>query len=196
MEKSAHVTTTRFYCCCLAAVVLMMLAGCSSLTVVETWHKPGEQGHRYQKLMILGIGNDENYREMFERFVVVELSRGRVTAVPSYTFIPDLDKTNRDGVVAAVRAAGCDAVLTTRTISAGDSTVAQQGTYGYVYGANPVGNYGDYEKASLQTNLYDAATEELVWSSTIKTFDADNKARVSSELGRYFLENLRKDGFI
>ena len=65
-----------------------------------------------------------------------------------------------------------------------------------VYGVDPVGNHGNYLKSRLQASLYDAATKELVWSSTIKTFDAGKEARMSRELGRFFLDSLRRDGLI
>ena len=194
MESSGQVTYARFICCCLAAVVLLISAGCSSLKVVETWHKPAIQGHRFQKIMILGIGRDENRRTLFENLVVEELGNRQVTAVPSHTIIPDLDKTNRPGIVAAAHAAGCDAVLTTRALKVGDDTVTQQGG-GSVYGAGD-NSADDFLRATLQASLYDAATEELVWSSTVTTFDADKGARVSRELGRFFFETLRRDGLL
>jgi len=199
MRLSLHVTAARIIRFCHIAILLLMLAGCSSLKVMETWHKPVGQGNPYQKLMILGIGNDENMRRTFENIVVDELRRGLVTAVASHTIIPDLDKTNREGVIAAVHAAGCDAVLTTRAMSVGDSSVTQQGTngaVGVVYGSAPMANRHGFLKAMLQSSLFDAASTELVWTSTVKTVDADREARVSRELAKFFLEQLRKDGFL
>jgi len=175
-----------------------MLTGCASVKVVETWHKPAAQAHK--KIMILGIGGDETKRKLFENIVVDELRQQMITAVASHTILPDLDKTDRAGVVAAVHAAGCDAVLTARVLSKGDSAVTQAlpsgDTLGYVYGASPLTTYGDFLKATLQANLYDAKTEELIWSATFKTFDADREAKVSRELGKFFFEALRKDGLI
>jgi hypothetical protein len=195
MRVSERITAARILCC-LTAIFLLTLGGCSSLNVVDTWHKPAGQGRHYQKIMILGVANDENRRRTFENIVAEELGRGMVTVVPSHTLLPDLDKTNREGVVAAVRAAGCDAVLTTRVLAVGDSTVTQQGQSGEVYGVDPGGNRGNYLKARLQASLYDAATQELVWSSTIKTFDAEKEASMSRELGRFYLDNLRRNGLI
>lgn len=175
-----------------------LLTGCSSLKVVETWHKPTAQG-QYKKVMILGIGNDETKRKMFEDIIVDELRRSMVTAVASHKIIPDLDRTNRDGVVAAVKAAGCDAVLTTRPLAVGDNTVSQQGpggSVGYVYGASPMTTYGNFLKATLQATLYDTRTEELVWSATMQTFDGDRLAKVSRDMGRFFFETLRQDGLL
>ena len=198
MGRSGGNAVARIVCCCLAVVVLLSAGGCSSLRVLETWNKPAMQGHRYQKILILGIARNENYRNMFEDIVAAELRRNQVSAVQSYTVIPELnpDKTTRAEVIAAVRASGCDAVLTTRPLSVGDSSVTQGGQGGYIYGAAPMASHYDFLQARLQSSLFDAATEEVVWSSTIKTFDADREVRVFRELGRFFSETLRRDGLI
>jgi len=176
-------------------MALMIAGGCSSLKVVESWHKPVAQSHHYKKIMILGIGRDENMRKMFENIVVGELHRNHVVAVAGHKFIPDMQKTSHEAIVTAVKAAGCDAVLTTRPQSVGSPTVTQGGVAGSIYGAGSRNTY-DFVKATLQASLYDAATEELVWSSTIKTFDADREARVSRDLAAFFFEELRRDGFL
>lgn len=190
-----HFSTVKLLLCGLIAT---LLTGCASLKVVETWHKPAAQSHK--KIMILGIGDDETKRKLFEDIVVDEFRHSMVTAVASHRILPDLDKTDRAGVVAAVHAAGCDAVLTTRVLAKGDNTVSQQSPSGdapgYVYGASPMTTYGSFLKATLQSSLYDAKTAEIIWSATFKTFDADRPAKVSRELGKFFFEELRKNGLI
>lgn len=189
-------STVKLVLCFFIAATL--LSGCSSLKVVETWHKPAARPHT--KIMILGIGADETKRKLFENIIVDELRHRMINAVASHTILPDLDKTDRAGVVAAVHANGCDAVLTTRVLAKGDGTVSQSlpsgDSLGYVYGAAPLTTYGDFLKATLQASLYVAKTEEVVWSATFKTFDADRPALVSRELGKFFFESLRKDGLI
>jgi hypothetical protein len=176
-------------------LVLLATGGCSSLKTVEMWQKPAAQTHRYQKIMILGVNRNENLRKLFENIVVGELGRHGVVAVAGHTYIPDMDKTSLDAIVAAVRAAGCDAVLTTRPQSVGDNKVTQGGEKGSIYGAGARNAY-DFLSATLQTSLYDSATQEMVWSATVKTFDADREVRVSRELAAFFFENLRRDGFL
>jgi hypothetical protein len=193
MKALKLLSATGVACCCLAAVVL--LGGCSSLKVTETWRSSAGPGHTYQKLMIIAIGRDETVRTLFENIVVDEMEQQHIRAVASHTLVKVVDKATREDIVAAVRAAGCDAVLTTRPVSVGDDTVTQQGRGSVVYGAGSPAS-ADYLRATLQTNLYDAATTELVWSATVKTFDADNRARVSRDLGLFFIERLRRDGLL
>lgn len=195
MRSNDSYTAARALTLFLAAVMLLVLAGCSSLKVVETWRKPALAEHRYQKLMILGLSKDQNLRMMFENIVAEELRSNHIKALPSHTIIPDLDKSTREDIIAAVRAAGIDAVLTTRASSVGNSKVDQGREVGYVYGAGPKAADG-FLRATLQAALYDVGTAELVWFSTINTFDAKMKARVSRELGSYFVEVLRREGLM
>jgi len=180
----------------------LMLSGCSSIKVVETWKNPSSSGHRYQKLMIVGIAHDENLRSMAENILVDELRRNGVTAIASHKIVKDIDNAKREDILAAVSSSGADAVLSIRAISKGDTTVTQDGQSGNIYGtATNVGggiiaSAKDYALATLQTNLYDSKSTGLVWSATIKTFDAKEVARVSRELARFFFENLRRDGLL
>lgn len=186
----------------LLVAVLVLLSACSSLTVVEDWRNQGVAARHYKKLMIVGITIDENLREMAENILVDEMGRNGVMAVASHNLVKEIDKAKRDDVVAAVRSTGADAVLTLRAISKGDTTVSRSGESGGVYGtATNVGGVNiasakGFSLATLQTNLYDSASAELVWSATIKTYDAKSEARVSRELGRFFVERLRRDGLL
>ena len=187
---------------CLIFACLLPLSGCASIKVLETWNKPQVTGHHYQKLMIVGIGHDESIRAMVENILVDELRKNGVTAVVSHTLVKEIDSAKRDDIVAAVRTAGADAVLTIRPIAKGDTSVTQDGQSWGIYGtATNVGGTilpgaRTYADAVIQTNLFDSATAELVWSATISTYDAERPARVSKDLARIILENLRRDGFL
>jgi hypothetical protein len=196
--KNSGYAASSIVCGFLAVIVLLLSSGCSSLKVVETWHKPAVQEHRYQKIMILGIARDEGKRGTFENLVADELSKHQVVAVPANTVIPvlNMDKMSREAIISVVKASGCDAVLTTRAMAVGSSAVSQGGETAYIYGANILSSHYDFMKATLQTSLYDVATEQLVWSSTVTTADSDSTARVSRDLGRFFYDSLRRDGLL
>lgn len=185
----------RIYLLLLTFIILLTLAGCASLKELESWRKTTIREQRYQKVMIIAIARDENLRKMIENILVDELAKGQVTAEASHTIVPDLEKTDRERFIAAVRAAGCDAVLVGRALAKGNTNVTQDGPVGYVYGAGAKASF-DFVNATLQTSLFDAASEELLWSATFKTFDADREAHVSRELGRYLLQTLRTNGLI
>jgi hypothetical protein len=178
--------------------MLLASGGCSSINVLETWHKPAVQGHRYQKIMILGIARDENMRSTFENLAADELSKHQIVAVPANTVIPALhmDKAILADIAAIIKASGCDAVLTTRPMKVGESVVSQGGQSAYIYGANALSSHYDFKRATLQINMYDVATEALVWSATVTTSDGDATAKVSRDIGKFFFESLRRDGLL
>jgi uncharacterized protein YceK len=198
MGSSGQGSTARLLNCCLAVIMLLLTGGCSSISVMETWHKPAVVGHRYQKIMILGISRDENMRSTFENLAADELSKHRVLAVPANTIIPvlNMDKTTRAEIAVIVKASGCDAVLTTRAMSVGSTTVSQGGESAYIYGANSLSSHYDFKRATLQISMFDVATEALVWSATVTTSDGDSTAKVSRDMGKFFFENLRRDGLL
>ena len=199
MKNRSNAFAGNIVCCCLIAFMLLISGGCSSLKVIETWNKPTLQAHKYQKILVLGVARDEGKRATFENLVADELGRRDVQAVPANTIIPflDMDNTTRSAVVAAVKKSGCDAVLTTRAMAAGETNVVrQEGQSAYVYGANAMASHYDFLRATLQTSMYDVATGELLWSATISTFDAHKVPRVSRDLGEYFFSELRGKGLL
>jgi hypothetical protein len=174
-----------------------LLSGCSGIKVIETWNNTALSGHPYQKVMIVGMSNNVNLRESFENTIVREFRHSKVLAVASHTLVKDLDNSKREEIIALVRKEGIDAVLTVRAISKGDSKVTQGSEKGSIYGtghAIPGGR--SFSLATLQANLYDSVSTELVWSSTIATDDAENRERVSRGLAAFFLENLRSKGML
>lgn len=202
MERRKKFQVSGWVCCLLLGAVMVLLAGCSSLKVVESWQSPAKTNAPYRTLLLVGIANDRNVRTIFENIVADELSRAGVTAVASHNYVKDLDKAQQEDIVAAVKKIGADAVITARPVAIGDTTVTQQGVpTGGVYGTTGNGFYSlpgtdTFFKATLQTNLYDAKTTQLVWTATISTYDADDKVRVCRELGRLFAERLRRDGLL
>jgi hypothetical protein len=107
-----------------------------------------------------------------------------------------MDNTTRANVVALVKASGCDAVLTTRALKVGESAVSQGGQSAYIYGANALASHYDFKKATLQISMFDVATEALVWSATVTTSDGDATAKLSRDMGKFFFDNLRRDGLL
>lgn len=175
----------------------LLMSGCSSIKVIETWKNPPVSGHPYQKLMIVSMTNAENLRETSENTLVKELRGSGVLAIASHSLVKEFDNAKRDDIVAAVHQSGADAVLSIRAISKGDKRVTQGGESGSIYGTGHAAPGGrSFSLATLQTNLYDSATEKLVWSATISTDDAGDPGRVSRDLATFFLENLRQGGFL
>jgi hypothetical protein len=188
--------------CCLLSACLLLLYGCSSMKVVETWNNPERTGHRYQKLMILGITHDESCRKTAENIIVDELGRNGIVAVGSHNLVEEIDRAKRDDLLTAVQTAAADAVLTIRAVSKDETPVIQPGRGGGGFGTvtdvdgKILPSARNFTQSTLRINLYDSTTKELVWSATVTTFDAKDEARLSRDLGQFFAERLRHDGLL
>lgn len=181
--------------CLLLATTL--LGGCSSLQVQETWRSSSVTAeNKFRKVLVVNINLDENVRTMYEDIVAAEMKDSGLDAVAGHKHVTITEKYKRSDIAAAVKATGCDAVLTTRELHVGNQQVSQEGQGSVLYGEGLLPSSWDLMVASLQINLYSAVTEQLVWSATIKTSNDDNKFILSRDMGQLLIKLLRRDGMI
>jgi hypothetical protein len=159
----------------------MLLAACATVTEPSaTWRDPAYQAHP-EKVMVVGVARSAVNRRIFEDEFVRQLQERGVKAIASYTVLPDELQNNRKAIADKVAELGADTVLITRL--AGKKTVQTYvpGTpyypppnygkwpdyYGYGYDAlySP-GFVVENELAVVESNLYDASNDNLIWAST------------------------------
>ncbi len=179
------------------AISLIMLVGCSSVQTLETWRSSSLlPGTEFKKLLIVNINLDENVRKMFEDIVTAEMEESHIMAVAGHKHVAISGAYKRDDIAVAVNETGCDAVLTIRELTEGNQQISQQGQGSVLYGEGFLPSSWNLMIATLQANLYSTETEQLIWSSTIKTSDDDNKYIVSRDTGQLLIKLLRRDKMI
>ncbi len=152
-------------------------------------------------------------RRQFEDAFSYQLSVRGVTAISSYTLIPVDGQVPNDKLEAAIRTAGADAVLATRFL--GTNTQVSY-TSGYVYG--PVGPayyggfYGFYGSAwgydyvppmatsttvvTLETDVFDAAKLEMVWSGTTQTTNPGTIGQAMQGFAKTVIDSMSQRGIV
>ena len=172
-----------------AALLCGLLTSCAtvpSTALVSAWQKPGYIPSGFHKVLVVCVTRDGGRRRTFEDAFSYQLVARGVTAISSYTLIPQDGQVPNDQLEAAIRASGAGAVLATRFL--GTNTNVSY-TPGYVY-ASPApvyygGFYGYYGSAwgydyvppmatsttviTLETDVFDAKLLEMVWSGTTQT---------------------------
>lgn len=173
----------------IAALLGGLFAACQTgpqTQLVSAWQLPGYQPGGFKRVLVICVTRDSGRRRQFEDAFSYQLMGRGVTAISSYTLIPEDGQVPNDKLEAAIHTAKADAVLATRFL--GTSTQVSY-TPGYVYG--PVGPayyggfYGFYGSAwgydyvppmattttvvTLETDVFDAAKLEMVWSGTTQT---------------------------
>lgn len=204
-------------------VAIVASTGCSSSTkVTNTWKSPDIAPDRYDKLFVTVLTGDITSKKTFEDQMARQLSQQGIEVTKSLDiFTPDftdIDNENDKGkILNKVRESGGDAILTIALVDEKDETRYVPGTNNVMY--NPVGRFNYYgnfwgyyshhypmtanpgyyvedKVYFLETNLYDAKTEKLVWSSQSRSYNPSDAESFSEEFAQVTIEQMREENVI
>jgi hypothetical protein len=193
-----------------------MLVGCSSTTLTGSWSDP-EYSKPVNKVYIVGVSKQETQRRIFEDEFGTELQMYGIRTVSSYKDLKNATQAELDEILNKVQQNQADALLVTRIIDKRTEEVVNPGRvtrypsrpyYGYrdYYPRPYYRNYYDYyprryetvyepatvskfKVVTLESNLYDAGTGNLIWSAQLETV-IDGPVQ---KMIREFIEVVTKD---
>lgn len=197
-------------------LVTSILYSCASVSMVDTWRNPEIRAARLQKVLVVSITKNDSSRRVYEDMLVSELSRHRVDAVAGYTLIAAGERASWSVLERAMKKAAAQAVLTVQTIKVEQQTTVNPGYVnnypGYWYPhAYPSwdlpGYYGSmagygpayistYDVATMQVNLFDAASGKLIWAATLESTEPEKVTSVGQDLAEKVVQALAKQGLI
>ena len=163
----------------LGLLAAVLFTACSTINVKAAWKNPSYLAHP-QKIMVIGLSKNPALRRIFEDEFVRQIKAHGADATASYMVLPDMDKSNQTAIAEKVKERGADTVLITRLVSTKTVQVYVPGTayvvpanYGqwsnyYNYGYQTIytpGYMAEEEYAVIETNMYDAASDALIWSA-------------------------------
>jgi hypothetical protein len=196
-----------------------LLAACSSTTLSGSWKNPDYRG-QIHKVYIVGIAKNELNRRIFEDEFSQQLLAQGVTGIASYKDLPSSADADQRVVSERVSANKADSVLMTRLVGKRTEEVV---TPGYVsgYSSGPGGfapapyyrNWGSYydrrfeavyepptvsqfEIATIEANLYDARSGELIWSAQLETVIESNIQKLMADFVQTVMKDLRQQGVL
>jgi hypothetical protein len=161
----------------------LLLSACASTQLTSVWKDPSYQT-RPAKILVIGVAKSPLNRRLFEDEFTRQLKSRGTDAIASYTVLPDAQQGDQTAITKNVAELGADTVLITRLVSKKVVQTYVQGTpyypppfynnwpsyyaYGYKYMYRP-----DYiakdEYAVIETNLYDARIDKLIWAASSET---------------------------
>jgi hypothetical protein len=162
---------------------IALLSACATTTPTAVWKDPSYHA-RPAKVMVIGVAKNPLNRRLFEDEFVVQLKARGTEAIASYTVLSDRLQDDQQAIASRVRELGADSVLISRLVSKKTVRVYVPGTvyypppyynswpdyygYGYRYLYTP-GYVAEDEYAIIETNLYEAGNDRLVWAATAET---------------------------
>ncbi|WP_236848783.1 hypothetical protein [Candidatus Thiodictyon syntrophicum] len=201
----------------IALVVLALLsallgAGCSSTTqLTSTWRDPGAAPRPYRNLLVFGIAANGNVRRAYENNFVVALRARGVKARAGHDLLPEGGLGEVNAVKRVVGQSGADGIIVTHLVGATAQTVVvsprsyvdpnlygslypyYQRVFGYV---TEPGYYATYPVLQLETNLYDAARQKLVWSTRSETMDPGSETTTIKDVIAAVTQGLAAAGYL
>lgn len=180
--------------------IVVMVVGCTTAKPVAEWRDANYQGGPFNNFLIVGVSGHESIRRTFEDTFVDRLKEEQVNAVASFKAIPGEARPSKDSIKAAIADTNVDAVLITHLVGVDQKQVYHPptysggfyGYYGFVGGyAYDPGYVSQQKTVKLETNLYDASSEKLVWSMQSATVNPSNEKKLIEAKIKTVVERLK-----
>jgi len=191
----------------LTGAVVLLLTACASMTVNSSWRDPTYQGPPFKNVMVVAWVDRPSVRRTVEDIFVGDLTRRGVSAVASYTLIPDARDVKRAAVVETAKRSGVDSVLVNR-LQGVDLEVQDMEVQPFVT-SDPADMWMDYpiggapvtidvqsRTANLMSNLFDAKTQKMVWWGKLDASATRNASALARGMAGRVLSALGSAGLL
>ena len=182
--------------------VAFAVLSCQSTRISEVWTPKTPHSGTFKRLMIVALAPTPGARVQYENDFVDKLSNVHVLAIASSNVVADVAEINRKTVEAWMQEFRLDGVIVTRVIDVERQTeyIPPNYTMGGWYGAWAVptspGRVVESTTISLETDLFDAKTEKLVYSAVTKTFDPSSRSKAIHDVIDALAKDMTKRGLL
>ena len=189
--------------------VSLMVSCAASMKLVSVWKDDTYHGEHFRKLLVIGTAEKPGVRRFFEDEFVDQFRARGIHAVASYTLIPIDKVTDKETIAEKIKDQGIDAVLITKLVDkkviesyrpAGERYVIPLGYYNdwYQYYADSIRHsaaptYTVKKEVSLETNLYEARNEKLIWSGHTRMTLENERDKQIKEYVTLIIKTLLSD---
>ena len=202
---------------------ILLLAACTSTTLTRQWKSATFSEKPIDSIMVLGVAKNSDVGQHFEDLFVDAFQKKGLTSVAAYKIIPEgrqLTKENlkehKEIIKETAAKNQLSAVLITYLIRV---TKEEEDLKGQKWDAEPSTSYRDMgsysilihrdvgspgppsrsvtrEYVRLRTNIYDTASEKLIWFASSQSVDPDSVDTIFRELIDAVIKQLVADDFI
>lgn len=201
----------------------LVISACSPSTrITRSWVGPDKNNYGYNNLFVAVVLSDVAKRQEIETDIQTKLSRiginsttSNATIRPSFWASTDLDKNS---MIEVVKQNQKDAIMTVSLIDVqneqryipGNMMMAGPMIGPGAWGMNHFGGFWGWNHGMMMTpghivndrkyfmeiNVYDTASELLVWSAQSKTLNPRSLERFSSDFSQTVLERMLVEGVL
>jgi len=194
------------------AIAMFLITGCAATSSTGSGSGQTSELRSYSNFLVIGVAGSYDSRAQFERSAVSGL-RAEGSAASAYHVVVGGNKPiNRESVQAAIQSGDFDAVVVTRALNTDTDVGARSAVTGTKVTRKDGGILDmfryDYEEMNeplaIQVNtrvtfaveLYDAVSEQLVWSEESVSRKSDNVGLLIDETAATVVKLLERNDFI
>jgi hypothetical protein len=197
----------------LVSIAATMAGGCAPQTeIVKLYDDPARATKTYTRLLVVDVSSDHSQQQRFENEIVLSLRREQVDAIPSHTHLDASDGLLQDDINRVGEAVGADGILVTHIVSVDTRVDVVEGRDEIVStcrGGDPV-DYFLYDHEVIRepgsvkmahtviviTNLYDAGSQDRVWTIQSTCFEKTSMSSVLLDEANAIVRQLLIDQLI
>lgn len=204
----------------LTAIVAAFISICcsSSTEITGSWKNPALKDKKYNNVFVAAFTKNINAKTTVEGDLASALQKKGTAVSRSIQVMPPNftdSANNKEAMLKKIRKTEANAILTISLIDKETESRYVPGSYGYqpyprfgYYGmfwgyysywypqVYSPGYYVEDKTYYIETNLYDAKTEEVVWSAQSATYNPANLQRFSKEFASVIADRLSKEGLL
>ena len=187
-------------------LLALLSSACATTRPMMEWRDEGFT-QPFDSILVIAAIERSTRRRVFEDMFVQALADTEVTVIPSYRLMTTGTTISQESVEAAIKGQNIDAVLVTRLLGVKEEEVYKppssydhhRSYYRYyshsLEQSNPA-SYRKYKILTLETDLYDTASQKLVWSMQSESIEPSTPRNLIEEQIALTIEKLGENGFI
>lgn len=201
--------------------ISFILTSCaSSSEVLYSWvNSKNFEKKDYKKIFVIALTENKNIQTSVENSFVEPITNAGLDVVTSHEiFQRTFTKStlpSKEEILGKVKELGCDLIFVVSLLDSKSETKYVSSYYSYApyprfgyygmfgtyygYWGNIVyepGYYTSYEKYFLEGNLFDAVSENILWSIQSTTYDPKDIQSFSKEYSKLVIDQAIKDGVV
>jgi hypothetical protein len=192
----------------LASILIALAAiSCSASTqLTQRWSDTAYQGQPGQKMMVIALTQNERNQLLWEGAFSSALQKDGVQPLAGSQYLPKGAEADEPGMKQLIQDSGANLVAVTRLLAVDKEHQYVPGTTYYTPAPGYYGMYGYYHSSyavvhnpgyiqentivKLETNVYDVATQRLVWSGVTETLNPETPQDVANSVAWKLVEDM------
>ena len=195
-----------------ASLLLLLFACSSSMKTTSSWiiqDKSAFQNKSYKTIFISAITSNLEVRTKLEAELTIAAQKHGFVVIKSIDKFPPGKLPSKEEALEIIKKAGADLIFTTALVDEKSETRYVPGTAfvprfyggyrGYYISTGAYyqpGYYTTDKTYFLESNLFDVATESLIWSAQSEVYNPTNINKTSKKYTDMMLDKLEKDGIL